>query len=198
MTTSLGDERVTSYVDDCSWPGFNTKSSSRWTFWMTSTAEVKYFWWVVYMHVFGGFFWFICLGVFVPLDFFFNHMETSPLPMKGCKFWLILGTYMYSHWAVRGFWRATPTVTWDIRLECSKPRTRDTGTCCRALGQWICHYLFIRHRPVATEDWTPISRMRGKRSYYWATICLIYMYLCILLLFNIKYILKHKWKGCKQ
>ena len=148
-------------MDDCSWPGFNTKSSSRWTFWMTSTAEIKYNWWVVYMRVF---FWFICLGVFVPLDFFFNHMETSPLPVKGWKFWPILGTYC--HLAVRGLWRATPTVTWDICLECSTPRTRDTGTCCRALGQWSCHYmyLFIRYRSVATGDWTPISSMRGKRS----------------------------------
>ena len=108
----------------------------------------------------------ICLffEVFCPTREFFTHLETSPLPVKGWKFWPILGTYC--HWAVRGLWRATPTVTWDICLECSTPRTRDTGTCCRALGQWSCHYmyLFIRYRSVATGGWTPISSMRGKRS----------------------------------
>ena len=35
----------------------------------------------------------ICLT----LDFF-THSETSPVPVKGCKFWHMLGTY--GHWAV--------------------------------------------------------------------------------------------------
>ena len=38
----------------------------------------------------------ICLfGVFWPTREFFTHMETSasPLPVKDCKFWLMLGTY---------------------------------------------------------------------------------------------------------
>ena len=29
----------------------------------------------------------------------FTHMETSPLPVKGCKFWPMLGTH--GHWVVR-------------------------------------------------------------------------------------------------
>ena len=37
---------------------------------------------------------------FRPTREFFTHMETSPLPVKGCKFWLVLGTH--GHWAVRG------------------------------------------------------------------------------------------------
>ena len=45
---------------------------------------------------------FVCLfGVFHPTREFFTHMETSPLPVKGCKFWHMLGTY--GHWAVRVF-----------------------------------------------------------------------------------------------
>ena len=35
---------------------------------------------------------FVCLGFFVPLEEFFTHMETSPLPVKGCKLWPVLGT----------------------------------------------------------------------------------------------------------
>ena len=46
-------------------------------------------------------FLFVCLfvslfGVFRPTWEFF---ETSPFPVKGCKFWPILGTY--GHWAAR-------------------------------------------------------------------------------------------------
>ena len=41
---------------------------------------------------------FVCLfGVFVPLENI--PMDTSPLPMKGSKFWHMLGTH--GHWAVR-------------------------------------------------------------------------------------------------
>ena len=45
----------------------------------------------------------VCLLFFLGLSshsrIFFTHMETSALPAKGCKFWLLLGTY--GHWAVR-------------------------------------------------------------------------------------------------
>ena len=39
---------------------------------------------------------------------FFNHMETSPLRIKGCKFSPILGTH--GHWAVRVF--RAPHLLW--------------------------------------------------------------------------------------
>ena len=32
-------------------------------------------------------------GVFCPTQEFFTHLETSPLPLKGCKFLPMLGTY---------------------------------------------------------------------------------------------------------
>ena len=42
---------------------------------------------------------FVCLfRVFHPTREFFTHLETSPLPVKGCKFWPMLGTHC--HWAV--------------------------------------------------------------------------------------------------
>ena len=39
----------------------------------------------------------------------FTHMVTSPLPVKGYKFWAMLGTR--GHWAGWVLYRATPTVT---------------------------------------------------------------------------------------
>ena len=44
----------------------------------------------------------------------FTHIEMSPIPVKGCKCWPMLGTYGY--WVVRIPWRVTPTVTRGIRL----------------------------------------------------------------------------------
>ena len=58
---------------------------------------------------------FVCLFVvFRPTWGFFTHMEMSILPVKGCKFWPMLGTR--GHWAVRVLKRATLTVTRGIRL----------------------------------------------------------------------------------
>ena len=48
-------------------------------------------------------------GVFRPTQEFFTHLETSPLPVKGCKFLPMLGTHGHSL-------LATPTVAQDIRL----------------------------------------------------------------------------------
>ena len=42
----------------------------------------------------------ICLlELFRPTREFLTHMETLSLPVKGCKFWLMLG--IYSYWAAR-------------------------------------------------------------------------------------------------
>ena len=77
---------------------------------------------------------FVCLyGVYSPTREFFFHMETSPLPVKGCIFWPMLGTN--GHWAVRVPWHATPTVTQDIRfIHWWSPPTHDTHTYSRVLG----------------------------------------------------------------
>ena len=46
---------------------------------------------------------FVCLfslsWVYCPTREFFTHMETSPLPLKGCTFWPLFGTYC--HWTVK-------------------------------------------------------------------------------------------------
>ena len=42
---------------------------------------------------------FVCLfWVYRPTREFFTHMDTSPLPVKGCRFWPMLDTH--GHWAV--------------------------------------------------------------------------------------------------
>ena len=63
-------------------------------------------------------------GVFRPALEFFTHLETSPMPVKGCKFWPMLGTYV--HWATRVLQRATSTVTRSNLLYWSSPKTRGT------------------------------------------------------------------------
>ena len=50
---------------------------------------------------------FVCLfGVFRPIREFFTHMETSPLPVKGCKFWPMLGTEQWGFFSMTHYlWR---------------------------------------------------------------------------------------------
>ena len=46
-------------------------------------------------------------------------MKTSPLPVKGCTFWPIIGTH--DHWSMSVLKRSTPSMTHDIPLLCSYP-----------------------------------------------------------------------------
>ena len=66
---------------------------------------------------------FVCLGFYAPIEnlHIFTQMETSPLPLKGCKFWPMHGTY--NHWAVRvplkgcKFWPMHGTYNhWAVRV----------------------------------------------------------------------------------
>ena len=96
---------------------------------------------------------FVCVfGVYRPTQEFFTHtcIETSPLPVKVCKVWLMLGTH--GHWAVRVLYRATPTVTRDIRLLRSSPRTCDTLTYCRAFGSGAVTNLGVSHPGVKPQS----------------------------------------------
>ena len=69
---------------------------------------------------------FICLfGVFRPPREFLTHSETSLLPVKGCKFWL-----MY-WWSLSSEGSLTCHTYCDTGLS---PKTRDIHTCCRAFG----------------------------------------------------------------
>ena len=54
-------------------------------------ASAKYKRNIIHVCLFGLVFFFF--GVYHLTREFFTHMETSPLPVKGCKFRLMLDTY---------------------------------------------------------------------------------------------------------
>ena len=111
----------------------------------------------------ASFGWLVCLfGVHRHTREFFTHKETSPLPVKTCKFWPMLGTH--GHWAARVLWRAIPTVTRGIRLYWSSPRTRDTHTYCRASGSGAVTTCFYDLRLPRLGFKHPTFRLRGERS----------------------------------
>ena len=72
--------------------------------------------------------------------------------LQACKFWSILATH--GIWALRRLKRATPTVSWDIRLQWSSWRTRDILTYCRAFSNGTS----------TTRFELPTPGMRSKRS----------------------------------
>ena len=60
---------------------------------------------------------FVCLfGVFRPTREFFIHLETSPLPAKGCKFWPISALMIIEQW---GFF-SVPHLLWPFKMVISK------------------------------------------------------------------------------
>ena len=101
-------------------------------------------------------------GVYHPTWEFFTHMETSPLPVKGCKFWPMLGSH--GHWAVRVLKRATPTVNTGLPFIMVISEDTWHSHLLPSVWQLSFQYLFLRLRSVATGDRTPISRMRCERS----------------------------------
>ena len=60
---------------------------------------------------------------------FHSHGDVT-VTVKGCKSWPMLGTY--GQWAVKVLQRATSTITREIRLKWSSPRTSDAHNSCRA------------------------------------------------------------------
>ena len=68
-----------------------------------------------------------------------------PLPVKGCKFWPMLGTH--GHWAVRDLQRAYSD-TGHPFIMVTSPDPWDSHLLPSAY-QWSCHYLFLPLRSVA-------------------------------------------------
>ena len=106
--------------------------------------------------------WFMCLFVVFHLTReCFTYTETSPLPMRGCKFWHKLGTH--GHWAVRVLQRVTPTGTGANRNG-NFPRTRVTQTYCRVFrsGGVTTWYYDLGLSQMVFEH--PTFRLQGERS----------------------------------
>ena len=81
---------------------------------------------------------------------FFTHMEKSPLPVKGCKFWLMLGIYG-QQWGLfsvphcntgHPFIMVISEHPWHLHLLLS-------------VWPWSCPNLFLRLRSVAAGIQTP-------------------------------------------
>ena len=109
-----------------------------------------------------GFFCFI--GGFRPTQEFFTHMETSPLPVKGCKLWPTM--YAQHSWLLSSKGSLACHIFCDTGLPFKMVISEDPwdSHLLPSLWQWSCHCLFLRLRSDATGDRTPISRMRGEHS----------------------------------
>ena len=108
----------------------------------------------------------------LPRNFHTYHMETSPLQVKGCKFWPMLGTY--GHWAVRVLNHATSRTVTQATLYTGHLRGPVTlPPVAESLAVELSPVLMTWSVP--NGDWTPISCMRGKCS---ATVPLRWLNIC--------------------
>ena len=108
-----------------------------------------------------GFFWlFVCLEFFVPLEnFSLICMETSPLPVKSCKFWPMLGTH--GHWAVPHlFWQGASVYTCNKHLRGSVTLT----PIAERLAVELSLPVFTTQVCRGWDSNTQTFRLRGKRS----------------------------------
>ena len=79
-----------------------------------------------------------------------RHMETSPLPVKGCTFWP--KNYARHSWPLSCEGSLACQTHWDtghpfVMVISEDPWHSDLMP---SVWQWSCHYLFLRHRSVAT------------------------------------------------
>ena len=111
--------------------------------------NIIYTWWGRYVKAHGkfcyslntlSFFCFLCLIVwwFLSTRECSTHVKMSPLPLKGCKFWPMLGTY--DHWAVRVLWRAT--LLWHGKSLYIGSEDPWHSHLMSSVWQWSCRYLF--------------------------------------------------------
>ena len=103
---------------------------------------------------------FVCL--WLPTREVFTHMETSPLPLKGCQFWPMLGTHGHSAW---GFFNLACHTYCDTQpFICSFQRTLDTHTFCRPFDSGAVPTCFYDLGLSRLGFENPTFRMRDKRS----------------------------------
>ena len=106
---------------------------------------------------------FCLFRVFRPTQEFFTHMETSTLPMKGCKFWPIHSTH--GHGALHDGSLACHTYcdTWHpfIMVISEDPWHSHLLP---SVWQWSCHYLFLQLRSVSAGIRTPNLPLAGQSS----------------------------------
>ena len=100
-----------------------------------------------------------CMEFNVPLENF--SLETSPLPVKGCKFWPMLAFMAIEQW---GFFNVPHPLRQGPTVYKGHLQGPVNSHLMPSVWQWSCHYLFLRLRSIETGDRTPISRTQGERS----------------------------------
>ena len=99
-----------------------------------------------------------------PTREFFTHMETSPVPVKGWKFF----TCARHSWPLSklygSFKRVSPTVTRGICLQWSSPRTSDTHNYCRVFGSGAITTCFYDSDLLRLGFEHPTFRLKGEHS----------------------------------
>ena len=95
--------------------------------WMSNTFEIISIPWNFWV-------FFVCLyGVYLHTREFFTHMETSQLPLKGCKFWPMLGMEQWEFFSCdtgHPFIMVISEDQWHSHL---LPRVK----------QWRCHNMYL-------------------------------------------------------
>ena len=104
---------------------------------------------LVYVFIY---FLFVVFHPTIEFFFTFTHMDMSPLPVKDCIFWSMLGTY--SHWAVRVSleWHTYCDTRHPFKMVVSKDPWH--WHLMPSVWQWSCHYLFWWLRSVTAGIWT--------------------------------------------
>ena len=99
---------------------------------------------------------FLLFGVFRPTCEFFTHMETSPLPVKDCKFSL---TYARHSWPLSSEDSLACHTYCDTRNQFIMVFPEDPwhSQLLPIVWKWNCHYMFLRLRSVRLGFEYPIA-----------------------------------------
>ena len=90
---------------------------------------------------------FVCLFVFLSTREFLTHMETSPLPVKGCKFGPMLSTH--GHWAVRVSHGSHGIIRIPFRVY---HFMKFYENLMNVINEYICSYLEGCHRDILSYN----------------------------------------------
>ena len=122
---------------------------------------ILFAYWDLFCHI-TCIFCFGLFGVFRPCREFFNHMETSPWPVKGCKFWPMLGTHGHWQWGFLSLshllWHGHPFIMVISEDPWHSPLLS-------SLWQWSCHHLFLWVRSFAAGIRKPNLPLAGRTLY---------------------------------
>ena len=118
----------------------------------TSTLSLITCIYLTFNNITAEYFHIVCLFVLGFTSRFFTHMETSPLPVKGLKFWPILRTLPLSR---EGSLACHTYCINRASIYNGHFWGSVTLTPVPVVWHWSCHFLFLRLRSVAAGIQTP-------------------------------------------